>query len=104
MGFVIGALGFIFGLFLWSNILGSLFATLPLEKKLVKAGVKEKIDWTKIIGAIVFAAIVLTLTAVFARTFFFGTLVGGFIMLFNIPKLRGEAIENYQEEQARAKK
>ncbi len=101
MDITLSILGVIVGLFLWSNIWGSLFATLPLEKKLVKAGLKEKVDWAKIVGAISFAIIVLILTAIFARHFFYGTLVGGFIMLFNIRKLRAEAIENYQEEKAR---
>lgn len=94
----LGFLGLIVGLFLWSNIFGSLFGTLPLEMKLVKAHVLKKINWAKIIAPILFAVIVLVVTAIFIRFFFYGTLVAAFIMLFNIGKLRAEAAENLRND------
>ena len=38
MSLLIGAIGFILGLFLWSNIYGSIFGTFPVEKKAVRDG------------------------------------------------------------------
>ena len=98
MELAIGLLGFFVGLFLWSNIYGSLFGTLPLEKKLVKAHVLKKVNWAKIIAPILFAVIVLGVTAIFAKSFFIGTLPAGVVMLFNIGKLRREAAENLHNE------
>lgn len=85
------------GIFLWSNVLGCLFATLPIQTKLVKSGVLKKVDWVKIIGSIFFAVIVFSVTAVFLRPFFIGTLPAGVIMLFNIGKLRAEELEQISE-------
>lgn len=103
MELLVGGLGVIVGLFLWSNIFGSIFGTLHVEKQMVAAGIIPKVGWGKIVGAITFAVIVLGLTAIFAKTFFYGALVGGLLMIFNIGKLRAEALENFQEEHARKK-
>ena len=101
MEYVIGGLGFFVGLFLWSSIFGSLFGTIPVEKEMVRAGIIPKIRWSKIIVAIAFAVIVLGLSAFFAKTIFYGALIGGVVMLFNIGKLRAEAIQNFHDEQKR---
>lgn len=98
MNIVIGIVGFAIGLFLWSSVLGSLFATLPLQKQLKKAGEIKDIHWASVLLPILFAGVVLGLTAIFAKTFFYGSLVGGVCMLFNIGKLKREAFENYQNE------
>lgn len=102
MDFVIGALGFFIGLFLWSNIFGGLFGTLPLQKALVKDGEIPKVDWIKIVVSILIAVAILVLTFIFAKTFFFGAAAAGFIMLFNIGKLKREAVQNYLEEKSRS--
>ena len=101
MEILFGIIGFFAGLFLWSSILGSIFATLPVEKQMVKAGVVPSVRWTKIIVPIIFAAIVLAVTAILAKTFFYGSLVAGFILLFNIGKLRSEALQNFKEDMER---
>lgn len=101
MEIIMGIIGFFAGLFLWSNILGSIFATLPVEKQMVKAGVIPSVRWTKIMVPITFAVIVLAATVILAKTFFYGSLVAGFILLFNIGKLRSEALQNFKEDMER---
>lgn len=98
MELVIGLIGWIVGLFLWSNIFGSLFATLPIVMKLKKSGDIKEIKWMPIIGSVIFAAVVLGSAAIWARAFFTGALVGGVFILFSLGKLRREAIENIQRD------
>ena len=95
---VLVIVGLVVGLFLWSSIYGSIFGTLPLQRQLKKHGAIQSINWLSIIAPIVVAVLVITLTAIFVRHFFYGTLFAGVIMLFNIGKLRGEALENYQRD------
>ena len=101
MEIVFGVIGFFAGLFLWSNIFGSIFATLPVEKQMVKAGAIPSVRWTKVIVPIIFAVIILALTAILAKPFFFGSLIAAFILIFNIGKLRNEALQNFKEEMER---
>jgi hypothetical protein len=100
MSLLIGAFGFIIGLFLWSNVFGTLFGTYPVEKKMVENGISIKINWGMIVGTLAFAIAVLALTAIFARTFFYGTLAAAVVMLFNIPKLKSEAYDNFMNDLA----
>lgn len=86
--------GLFIGLFLWSNILGSIFATLPLELARKKAGFAGAPNYAKIILPIIFATTVITLFWLYQKNLFYGNIFGGVIMLFNIGKLKREAAEN----------
>lgn len=91
--------GFFIGLFLWSNIIGSLFATLPLRMKMKKEGVIDKIGWLYIIGPMLIPIVVLIVTAKYFPAFFFGSVGAGITILFNIKGLKNEAAANFVKEE-----
>lgn len=100
MNYVFGAIGLVVGIFLWSSIWGSLFATLPLRLKMKKAGEIKSIKWpTLVLGPIIFASTVLILSYVFLTPFFYGSVIAGVVMLTQIGNLKREAVENYIEEE-----
>jgi 4-hydroxybenzoate polyprenyltransferase len=101
MDIALGLLGFIVGVFMWSNIYGSIFGTMPVERKAVKAGLSKKINWAMVIIPIIIAIVILTIAAKFSKNFFYGSIVAAFIMLFQIHKLRIEAVQNFQEKYER---
>lgn len=98
MNYIIGIFGVLIGLFLWSNIIGSLFASLPIELKLKKSGVLDEINWIKIVVPVVFSSIVIIIGAVFSKYFLYGTLLAGVLILFNLGNLRKEALENIEKD------
>ncbi len=98
MELVIGLIGWIIGLFLWSNIIGNLFATTPILLNLKRSGYIKHIKWLPVIGGILFATSVLIATGIWLRPFFIGSLAAGVIILFKIPGLRSEALENIQRD------
>ncbi|MEX2006801.1 MAG: hypothetical protein WD877_01320 [Candidatus Saccharimonadales bacterium] len=98
MEILIGLAGLIVGLFLWSNIYGGLFATLPIVMKLKKSGDIKQIKWGQLLGSVVLASLILLAAAIWVKPFFAGAVVAGAIMLFNIGKLRGEARENIKRD------
>ena len=98
MNYLIGLFGLVVGLFLWSNILGSLFGTLPVEKMLKQSGKINNVSYLRIILPIIFSGAILLVSALFWKYFFYGSIVGGVLMLFNLGKLRGEALENATRE------
>lgn len=95
MEIILGTLGFFIGLFLWSNILGSFFGTLSIERHLVKTNQQQNVRWAKIIFPVIFAVLVLILTFILLRPFFIGTIPAAIVMLFNIGNLKSEAFKNH---------
>ncbi len=87
-------IGFIIGTFLWANIFGSLFATLPLSLRFKRQGLVDSVGWRYILTPLILYSIVILVIAFFWKMVFFGSLAGGVIMLFSIGKLRREAAEN----------
>ena len=65
---------------------------------LKKSGAIKQIKWAQIVLSVIFAAVVLILTAIWARAFFTGALVAGVFILFRIGHLKSEAIENIQKD------
>lgn len=99
MNYIFGILGLVVGIFLWSSIWGTLFATLPLRLKLKNDGEIESVKWpTLILGPIVFASVVLLLSYIYLTPFFYGSVIAGLVMLTQIGNLKREAVENYLEE------
>lgn len=94
-GLLIGFIGWVVGLFLWSNILGSIFATLPLRRKLLRTGEIKKMNWPVIIVPIVWSSLVLIVVSAFSTTFMYGSLWAGIMIIFSVNKLKAEAIESY---------
>lgn len=101
MELLIGAVGFIVGLFLWSNIIGNLFATTPILRSLKRSGSIQKIKWFPIIGGVLFASLVLLASAIWLRPFFIGSLVAGVMIFFRIPQLKNEAMDNIKSDYPR---
>lgn len=95
MSILISLAGFVIGLFLWSSVIGSIFATLPLQRRLKMEGSINQVNWFSVLAPLSLAAVVLALTALFLNNFFLGSLVAGIMILFNIPNLKREAYENY---------
>ncbi|MDO8591544.1 MAG: hypothetical protein Q7R60_01290 [bacterium] len=98
MEMLYGLIGWAIGLFLWSSILGGLFATLPLVIRLKKSGDIKQIKWVPIIGSVMIAVVVLVAIAVWARQLFTGALVASVFILFSLGKLKREAIENIRRD------
>jgi hypothetical protein len=99
MELLIFTAGFFIGLFLWANIIGSIFAALPIRLKMKKEGVIKKVGWIHIVGPLILPAIILTLSAIYLKPFFYGSLIGAVLMLFSISGLRREASENFIREE-----
>ena len=94
MTIVIGLVGWVVGMFMWSNIIGSLLATLPKVMKLRKAGLIKEVKWLTILGPTIFSLIILVIAYFLSRTFFYAALFGGLLILFNYRSLKREAVEN----------
>ena len=90
MDFVIGIVGVLVGLFMWSAILGSIFVTLPAEKRRVKEGKQANVHWPRLLGTVIFWLIILFIAGFFSTPFFIGTASAFVIMLFNIGNLKKE--------------
>lgn len=102
MNYLLGIIGLVIGLFLWSNIIGSLFASLPLQLKLKKVGVLNNIGWLLIILPILFSGVVIILFAIYSKPMLYGSLVAGVLILFNIGNLKREAYENFRKDKPKA--
>ena len=99
MEIILLIVGFFLGLFLWSNIIGSIFASLPLRMKMKKEGVIDKVGWLYIIGPMIIPIVVLAVTAKYLPAFFFGSVGAGITILFNIKGLKNEAAANFVKEE-----
>ena len=83
-------LGLFLGLFLWSNVLGSLFATIPAEKRRVKEGSQQKVHWLRILFTITLSLTILLVASYFSGAFMIGAGISLIIMIFNIGNLQKE--------------
>ena len=95
IGILLFVVGWLVGLFLWSNILGSIFATLPLRMQLMREGIIKTMNWPYIIIPIIWSSIALILASIFSSEFLYGSLVAGVMIFFRIHKLKDEATESF---------
>jgi hypothetical protein len=86
--------GFMIGLYVWAAFWGTLLATIPANLKAKRLGFIKEINRLKISGQLLFSGLVILAMFVFAKPMFYGSVIAAIIMLFNVSKLRVEAIEN----------
>jgi len=98
---ILGILGFIAGLFLWSNILGSVFVTIPIANKLKKQGIIKPEDYSllKMLAPIILPVIIFVLSFFYFRIFLYTSLISLLLIFLSLGKLRQEAYENLINEQ-----
>lgn len=96
MEIIIGLIGFIFGLFLWASILGTLLYTFPMLKQLKYSPLNKdmgyQVIWLKEALPILLPALVLLTGLLFVPEFFIGTLPALVLMSINLKGLRKEAV------------
>lgn len=97
----LGISGFIAGLFLWSNIIGSLFGTIPIASKLKRQGIIKREDYSllKMLAPVVLPLIIFVLSYFYFRIFLYASLISLVLILLSLGKLRQEAYENLINEQ-----
>lgn len=95
IGILLFLVGWVVGLFLWSNILGSIFATLPLRMQLMREGVVKTMNWSIIVIPIIWSSIALIIASIYSTEFLYGSLVAGVMIFFQIHKLKAEATESF---------
>lgn len=96
---IIAIISWAVGLFLWSNIIGSLFAALPFRLKLKKIGEVKSVQWHFILVPIVWSILAIIILSYFSTAFFIGSSIAGVMILFRIGELRKEEIEKYMSSQ-----
>ena len=102
MNYLLGIIGLVIGLFLWSNVIGSLFASLPLQLKLKRVGVIPNVGWLRIVLPTVFACIIFILFFALSKPMFYGSLLASVLILFNLGNLKKEAYETFRKENPNA--
>lgn len=98
MEIVLILLGLIVGFFVWSTIVGVLFATIPINLKAKHLGVIESVRWLPIMLGFFVNAIIIVAMFVYIPVTFYASLLGLFRMLLLIPTLRHEAINNLRRD------
>ncbi len=90
MELFIGFIGFVTGLFLWSTVIGTIFASIPAQKRKVKEGVKEKVEWLPLLASVIVSLSIILAISYFSTPYFIGSSIAGVVMLFNIGNLKTE--------------
>jgi sensor histidine kinase YesM len=94
MNIIIAIVGLIVGLYAWSNIIGSLFAVLPLRIELKRIREIQSIDWPSILAPVIVSSAIFIIPSIFSKFYLYGSIVAAIIVLFKIKKLKDEALDN----------
>ena len=95
---VLGLVGLIIGFFVWASFVGTLFATIPVKLKAKRLGLIHSINPLRIAIQFLISVIIIAAMLIYAPVMFYASLLGLFKMLFGIPALRLEAVENLKVE------
>lgn len=94
MKYVLIITGVVSGLYLWSNVWGSIFATLPIRLKMARNGQIKKVKWSTVVVPFILSLTLIILISLLSRYYMYGSIVSCVIAFMSIPSLRKEALNN----------
>ena len=91
-------LGLFVGFFLWSTIVGTLFATIPISLEAKRLGQIKSVRWLSAVTGFFVNVVIVVVMFIYTPIAFYASLFGLFKMLLIIPTLRQEAVNNLRRD------